>query len=164
MFWLFKCKKHNWALYKIKNHSSNHTTRYEWLDEFIQYSKLKKESSKERNDANYTENARSQMFIWWQSYERLQIIVLSFKEICKFLLEHGDPYILSERFSQDDEENYFARQRANGRRCGNPTVRHFGYNDKTIKLQYSVRPIAGNVRGPASRFNEITEPWPKKKQ
>ena len=104
------------------------------------------------------------MFISWQSYEGLQITVLSFKEICKFLLEHGVPYILSERFSQDDVENYFGRQRAIGRRCDNPTVRDFGYNDNTIKLQYSVRPIAGNVWGPASKFDEIiTEPLPKKK-
>ena len=85
-----------------------------------------------------------QTFISWQSYEGLQITVLSFKEICKFLLEHGVPYILSERFSQDDVENYFGRQRSIVRWCDNPAVWDFGYNDDTIKLQYSVRPIAGN--------------------
>ena len=84
-----------------------HDARFEWLDEFIQYFKLWKESIKERNDANFTENARSRMFISWQSYEGLQTTVLSFKEICKLLLENGVPYILSKRFSQDDVEDYF---------------------------------------------------------
>ena len=148
----------------LKPYYSIDDARFEWLDEFIQYFKLWKESIEERNDANYTENARSQMFISWQSYEGLQITVLSFKKVCKFLLEQGVLYIISERFSQDDVENYFGRHHAIGRRCDNPTVRDFGCNDNTIKLQYSVRPIAGNVRGPDSKFNEIiTEPLPKKK-
>ena len=37
--------------------------KFEWLYEFIQYFKLLKESIEGRNDANYTENAMSQMFI-----------------------------------------------------------------------------------------------------
>ena len=89
----------------------------------------------------------------WQSYKGLLITVLPFKEICKFLLEHGVLYILSERFFQDDVENYFGKQGAIGRSCDNPTVRDFDYNDNTIILQYSVRPIAGNVWGPASKLN-----------
>ena len=76
-------------------------------------------------------------------YHRLKF--LSCKEICKFLLEHGIPYILSERFSQDDVENYFSRQGAIGRRRDNPTVRDFSFHDNTIELKYSVRPIAGNI-------------------
>ena len=51
-----------------------------------------------------------------------RFIVLSFKEIYKFLLEHGVSDILSKRFSQDDVENYFGRQRAIDRRCDNATV------------------------------------------
>ena len=105
------------------------------------------------------------MFISWQTYEGLQMTALLFIEIYKFLLERGVPYILSERFSQDDVENYFVRQRAIGRRYDNPIVRDFGYNDNIIKLQYSVRSIAGNVRAPSSKFNEtITEPLPNKKE
>ena len=105
------------------------------------------------------------MFILWQSYEQLQVRVLLFREICKFLLEPGVPYILSERCSQDDVENYFCIQRAIGRRLDNSTARDFGYNDNTIKLQYSVRPIAGNVREATSRINGVfTEPLPKKKR
>ena len=47
----------------------------------------------ERNVGNYPENVRSQMLISWQSYEGLQIKFFSFKEIRKFLLEHGVLYI-----------------------------------------------------------------------
>ena len=81
------------------------------------------------------------MFISRQGYEGLQMAVLSIKEIYKFLLEHGVPSIFSERFSQDDLQNYFDRKLDIGRRCDDPTVRDFN----TIKLQYSVRQIAENV-------------------
>ena len=113
---------------------------------------------------NFTQNDKSNMFISWQSYEGLQVTVHSFKEVCKFLLEQGISYILSERFCQDDLENYFGRQRAIGHRRDNPTVRDAGYNDNTIKSQYSVRPIAGNVRANLHKFNIIDEtPLPKRK-
>ena len=59
------------------------------------------------------------MFISRQSYEGLQITVLSFKEACKLLLQQGIPYILSERFcqdGQDDLETYFGKQHAIGHR------------------------------------------------
>ena len=48
-------------------------------------------------------------FTWldqFLDYEGLQVTVHSFKEVCKFLLEQGISYILSERFCQDDLENY----------------------------------------------------------
>ena len=113
---------------------------------------------------NFTQNDKSNMFISWQSYEGLQVTVHSFKEVCKFLLQQGISYILSERFCQDDLENYFGRQRAIGHRRDNPTVRDAGYNDNTIKSQYSVRPIAGNVRANLHKFNIIDEtPLPKRK-
>ena len=81
------------------------------------------------------------------------------------MLQQGIPYILSERFYQDDLENYFGKQRAIARRCDNPTVCDFGYNDNTIKSQFSVRPIAGNVPGPVGKFNRISdEPLPKGKK
>ena len=105
------------------------------------------------------------MFISWQSYEGLEITVFSFKEVCKFLLQQGIPYILSKRFYQDDLENYFGKQQAIGEMCDNPTVRNFGYNDNTIKSQFSVRPIAGNVQEPFGKFNRISdEPLPKRKK
>ena len=48
---------------------------------------MKSHDTEAWNDANYTENAKSKMFISWQSYESLQNTVLSFKEFCKFLLQ-----------------------------------------------------------------------------
>ena len=54
-------------------------------------------------------------------------------------------YILSEKFCQDDLENYFAQQRAIGWRHDNPTVYASGYND-IIESQLSVTPIGANVQ------------------
>ena len=72
-------------------------------------------------------------------------------------------YSTSERFCQDDLGNYFWRQRAIGSRRDNPSVKDEGYNVNTIKSQYSVRPIAGNVRG-GEKWNIIDNAsLPKKK-
>ena len=148
-----------------KPYESIDDIRFVWLDEFLNYFKSWKDSIEERNDANYSDNTKSKMFISWQSYEGLQITVFSFKEVCKFLLQQGIPYILSKRFCQGDLENYFGKQRAIGRRCDNPTVGDFGYNGNTIKSQFSVRPISGNVQGPVGKFNRISdEPLPKRKK
>ena len=64
----------------------------------MNYFKLWKDSIEERNDASYSDNAESKMFISLQSHEGLEITVVSFKDVCKFLLAQGIPYILSERF------------------------------------------------------------------
>ena len=101
----------------LKPYESIDDARYIWLDEFLNYFKLWKNSIEERNDANYSDNAKSKIFISWQSYEGLQITIFSLKEVCKFLLQQGIPHILSERFCQDDLENYFGKQRTIGRRC-----------------------------------------------
>ena len=81
------------------------------------------------------------MFISWQSYESLQITVLSFNKVWKFLLQQGIPYILSEKFCHDDLENYLGKQRAAGRRSENPTVHDSGYNGNLFKNQFLIRPI-----------------------
>ena len=138
----------------LKPYESIDDVRFAWLDELLNYFKLWKNSIEERNDTNYSDNAKSTMFIPRQSYEGLQITVFSFKEVCKFLLQQGIPYILSERFCQDDLESDFEKQRAISRRCDNPTFRDFGYNGNTIKLHFSVRPIAGNVQGQLESLTE----------
>ena len=76
---------------------------------------------------------------------------------------HSISYILFERFCRDDLENYFGRQCAIGHRRDNPTVRD-NDNDNTIKSQYSVRPIAGNVRENLHKFNIIDERKMQRKQ
>ena len=124
-----------------------------------------KESIEARNDANYTENAKTKVFISWKSYEDLQITILSFKEFCKLFSEQGIPYSLSEIFCQDDLENYFGKQRAIGRRSDNLTVNDFRYSDNTVKNQFLMRLIIGNVQGPAEKFSEMCiELLPKRRK
>ena len=65
------------------------------------------------------------------------------------MLQQGISYILSERFCQDYLENYFGKPRAIGRRSDNPTVHDFEYNDNTVKNQFLIRHIGGNLQGPA---------------
>ena len=136
--------------------------RFTWLDQFLDYFSQWKESI-ERRQGEFSANAKSNMFISWQTYEGLQTSVLSFKEVCRFLLQNGVPYVLSNRFCQDDLENYFGRQRAIDSRRDNPSVRDVGYNDNTIKSQFSVRPIAGNVNVEVGKYDvSNTEPLPKR--
>ena len=76
-------------------------------------------------------NINDERFDWLEN-EGLQIITYSLIECLKFLLQSGVPYVFSERFSQDDLENYFGKQRAIGCRRDNPTVRDVGYDDNNI--------------------------------
>ena len=55
----------------LKPYESVDDIRFAWLDEFLQYFRSWKESTEARNDANYTENAKSKMFISWQSLQRV---------------------------------------------------------------------------------------------
>ena len=74
------------------------------------------------------------MFVSWQTHEGVQITVHSLVEVTEFLLSQGMEYVLSERFYQDPVEEYFGNQRMLGRRCDNPDIRTFGYNDNTIRI------------------------------
>ena len=85
----------------LKPYESADDIRFSWLDEFLQCFKSCKEVFEARNDGNYTENAKSKMFVSWQRFEGSQITVLSFTEVCKFLLQQGVPYNLSERICQE---------------------------------------------------------------
>ena len=107
---------------------------------------------------------RKVMFISRQTYEGLQITIHSFKDVCVYLLEQGIPYILSEKFCLDDLENYFGRQRAIGHRRDNPNMRDVRYNDNSIKSQFSVRPIAGNVTKNVMTCVIDNSPLPKRKR
>ena len=104
------------------------------------------------------------MFLAWQTYEGWLITVNSFVETTRYLLkEDGVSHPLSERFCQEYLENYFSRQRAIGRRRDNPNVRDVEYNDNTIKSQYKLRAVAGNVRCD-NKWNQIsTSPLKKRK-
>ena len=63
------------------------------------------------------------MFLSWQTYEGLRMTILSLSVVVPNLLIKGLKYVLSEKFCQDDVENYLGRQRAIGRREENPNVK-----------------------------------------
>ena len=63
------------------------------------------------------------MFLPWQTYEGLRMTILSLSVVVPNLLIKGLKYVLSEKFCQDDVENYLGRQRAIGRREENPNVK-----------------------------------------
>ena len=60
--------------------------RFQWLVEFLEYLRRWKESTDNR-PGNFTQNARSRMFISWQTYEGFKITVNSSIEATKFLLQ-----------------------------------------------------------------------------
>ena len=150
----------------LKPYSDVNDERFSWLkNEFLCYFQEWKNSIENR-PGDFTKNAKSNMFLSWQTYEGLLLTVHSFVEATKYLLLHGGvAYVLSENFSQDTLENYFGKQRAIGGRRDNPNIRDVGYNDNTIKAQFSVRPIVGNVRDHGSKWNEISiSPLKKRKR
>ena len=119
--------------------------RFEWLDSFIQYLDDWKSSIDDRKGA-FTQTDKNNMFLSYQTYHGLKMTIYSIKEVVPFLLKNGFDYVLSERFCQDDVENYFGRQRAIGRRKDNPNVRDTLYGDNIIKSQFDISPIQGNVQ------------------
>lgn len=131
----------------VAPYTSMDDSRFVWLeDEFLGYLKQWKESTLNQ-PGNFTANARSRMFLSWQTYVGLKITSYSVVEATKFLLNEGVEYVLTERFCQDSVEEYFGSQRSLGRRCDNPDIRGFGYNDNTIRIQRSVSIQSGNTRG-----------------
>ena len=137
--------------------------RFEWLqNEFLPYfSQWKNSIEKRKGKFNAADKAK--MFISRQTYEGLQITTYSLVECIKFLLRSGVKYVLSQKFCQDDLENYFGQQRAIGRRRDNPTVYATGYNENIIKSQFSVAPIGSNVLLEAeSEWRVSDEPVPKR--
>ena len=149
-------------------YTSTEDPRFAWLEgEFLQYLNDWKQSTLDR-PGNYTANARSRMFLSWQTYEGLQITTYSVIEATKFLLQEGMEYVITERFCQDPIEEYFGSQRKIGRRSDNPDIKMFGYNDNTIRIQRSVSCQSGNTRGRKDRkkaWVEVTdEPLPKRKK
>ena len=107
------------------------------------------------------------MFLSVQTYKGLQITVKSVVQLTRFLLSEGLEGVLTERFCQDDVEEYFGYQRAQGRRSDNPTAAEFGYNDLRISVLRDIAPAAeGNVAGrhfgPRTKWHTVSEePLPK---
>ena len=148
----------------LKPYKSTDDERFNWLDQFLEYLRLWKVSTDDR-PGNFSQPARSNMVLSRQTYQGIEISILSLKEAISYLLRNGFSYVLSGKFCQDDLENFFGFQQAIGHRKSNPTVYDTGYNDNTIKTQYSVKPSTGNVGGLESKWNIIdTEPLPKRRK
>ena len=132
---------------KLAPYTNIDDPRFEWLENvFLHYLRSWKDSIAVRN-GNFTQNARSKMFISWQTFEGFQITTYSVTEAIKFLLSEGMEFVLTERFCQDPVEEYFGNQRKLGRRSDNPDLKTFGYNDNTIRIQKSISCQSGNTRG-----------------
>ena len=136
---------------------SSNDPRFEWLENvFLKYLADWLASIKVRPGL-FTQEQRAQMFLSPQTYKGFQITVKSMIEVVKFLLAEGLQCVLTERFCQDDLEEYFGFQRAQGSRSDNPTAADFGYNDLRISVLRDIAPAAeGNVSG---RHSERKSKW-----
>ncbi|CAB4010182.1 Transposable element P transposase, partial [Paramuricea clavata] len=143
--------------------------RFDWLQNlFLEYLTNWKSSTESREGA-FTDDDRGRMFLIIQTFKGLTMTVKSAIAITKCLLSEGFEFVLTERFCQDDVEEYFGYQRAQGRRSDNPSAAEFGYNDLRIATLRDVAPqsIEGNVSGrhsgKKSRWCNVSdEPLPKK--
>lgn len=131
---------------------------------FLEYLRKWKESTNNR-PGNFTQNARSRMFISWQTYEGFKISAI---EATKFLLQEGMQFVLTEQFCQDPTEENFGNQRKMGRRSDNPDIRAFGYNNNAIRIQRTVSCQSGNTRGRKDQkrawVNVTDDPLPCRKK
>jgi hypothetical protein len=85
-----------------------------------------------------------------ETLEGLRITVKSFVALGPLLLDQpGVKFLLSEKFSQDPLEEYFAKQRRCGGANDNPTYHQFMHNDIALIVAGStaVSSTRGNCRG-----------------
>lgn len=97
----------------------------------------------------------------------------SFVEMTRFLLSQPGSeglFLLSERISQDPLENYFGKQRAQGGRSENPSLKQCVQNAVAIRAQKSMDldRVQGNCRRKRRLFDgepKIDDsPLPKRKR
>ena len=142
--------------------------QFNWLQNvFLEYLKNWKRSVDARE--GFSDDKKGRMFLSIQTYHGLKMTVTSAIAITKFLLNEGFEFVLTERFCQDDVEEYFGFQRAQGRRSDNPTAAEFNYNDLRIATLRDIAPqsVQGNVCGRHSgsrrKWCDVSdEPLPKK--
>jgi len=93
----------------LKPYSSPGDERFDWLENtFLKYFENWLKWIEETYPTMTPEN-KARMFISWQTYEGIQLSVKSLIHSVKFLLNNGVSYVLTERFCQDDLENYFGK-------------------------------------------------------
>ena len=62
------------------------------------------------SEGSFTDDDRGRMFLSVQTFTGLKITVNSLVSLTKFLLSEGFEFVLTERFCQDDVEEYFGYQ------------------------------------------------------
>ena len=135
-------RKPNLAPYQDINDPRFHFLENDFLQYFLQW-----KSNINDLPGQFTANARARTFLSWQAFEGIQITVHSMAEVTKYLLGQGMEHVLTEHFCQDPVEEYFGSQRMLGRRCDNPDIQTFGYNNNTIRIQRHVALNTGNTHG-----------------
>ena len=144
--------------------------RFKWLeDTFIKYLEDWKAAVNSK-EGQYNPDEKGRMFLSLQTFQGLKMSVSSLIGVVKYLLEQGFEFVLTERFCQNDLEEYFGYQRAQGRRSDNPSAAEFGYNDMRIAVWRDIAPstVEGNVAGRhygkrQKWFSVSDEPLPKRK-
>ena len=161
----FLCSRKRNSL--LAPYRSSNDPRFEWLENvFLKYLADWLASIQVRPGL-FTQGQRAQMFLSLQTNKVFQITIKSMIEVVKFLLAEGLQCVLTERFCQDDLEEYFGFQRAQGSRSDNPTAADFGYNDLRISVLRDIAPATeGNVSGCHSErkskwYGVCEDPLPK---
>ena len=102
--------------------SSTDDPWFSWLkNQFLKYFEDWLGSLEERTGA-YTKFEEQKMFISSQTYKGLKITVHSVIELVKFLITDKVLYLLTERFCQDQLENYFGNQCSSGAQKDDPSM------------------------------------------
>ena len=83
------------------------------------------------------QNDRSELFICLQTWHINRCNRSTVKAV-NVLLQNGCIFILTERFCQDAEEEYFGIQKQLGITKDNPDMKKLGCNDNTIRIQRDV--------------------------
>uniref|UniRef100_A0A7M5VEW6 THAP-type domain-containing protein n=1 Tax=Clytia hemisphaerica TaxID=252671 RepID=A0A7M5VEW6_9CNID len=129
--------------YTADSEDEKEIERWKFLNDFLQYLKDWRKSIDER-PGDFTPTQRNNMFLSQPTYEGIQMSINSLKEIVPYVLGQGFEYVLTEKFCQDDLENYFGRQRAIGARNDAPNVKQVLSNDSYIKNGFENGPIRGS--------------------
>jgi hypothetical protein len=106
-----------------------------------------------QNRAGFSQAEKNRMFLSQQTFKGLCMTLRAFPELCRYLIQNGVEYVLSNRFCQDPLEQHFGRHRGIGRRCDNPSLWAFAYNENKLRIQRSLA-IAIQPRGNTANKQE----------
>lgn len=136
---------------EMEPYTSVNDERFNFFNELLNFLILWKQSIQER--AGFSQTEKNRMFLSQQTFKGLCMTLRAFPELCRFLLQNGVKFVLSNKFCQDPIEKHFGRHRGLGRRCDNPSLWAFAHNENKLRLQRSLA-IAIQPRGNTSNDQE----------